>query len=215
MVLSIIAEAARGAFGGTDVESEIRLKRYREAEQKKKAAAIVAALEKASADKENSAGQKPAERGSFFGGSKPADITKKAEAPAAAKTEPAAPSAAAAPAEQPAAAAPAAGSMPDGNVKQGAALFKAKCATCHTCNEGGPNKQGPNLFGILGKTAGTIAGFGYTAATKNAGHEWNDQTMFDFLTNPKKFIKGTSMAFPGFKKEQDRADVVAYLNTLK
>ena len=60
-----------------------------------------------------------------------------------------------------------------------------------------------------------VAGFKYTDANKNSGVTWTNQTMFDYLQNPKKYIKGTNMAFPGFKKEQDRADVIAYLNTCK
>ena len=102
-----------------------------------------------------------------------------------------------------------------GDAAAGAKLFKAKCATCHTANDGGPNKQGPNLWGVMGRQSGLVAGFKYTAANKGSGITWNNQTMFDYLANPKKYIKGTNMAFPGFKKEQDRADVVAYLNTMK
>ena len=60
-----------------------------------------------------------------------------------------------------------------------------------------------------------MAGFKYTDANKGSGVTWGSQTMFDYLANPKKYIKGTNMAFPGFKKEQDRADVVAYLTTMK
>ena len=60
-----------------------------------------------------------------------------------------------------------------------------------------------------------VAGFKYTDANINSGVIWTNQSMFDYLANPKKYIKGTNMAFPGFKKEQDRADVVAYLNTCK
>ena len=60
-----------------------------------------------------------------------------------------------------------------------------------------------------------VAGFKYTDANKGSGITWSNQTMFDYLQNPKKYIKGTNMAFPGFKKEADRADVVAYLNTMK
>ena len=60
-----------------------------------------------------------------------------------------------------------------------------------------------------------VTGFKYTAANKGSGIIWNNQEMFDYLANPKKYIKGTNMAFPGFKKEKDRADVVAYLNTCK
>ena len=102
-----------------------------------------------------------------------------------------------------------------GNPEAGAKLFKAKCATCHTCNEGGPNKQGPNLFGVMGRQSGQTNGFKYTDANKGSGITWTNQTMFDYLQNPKKYIKGTNMAFPGFKKEKDRHDMVAYLNTQK
>lgn len=103
----------------------------------------------------------------------------------------------------------------DGNIEAGAKLFKAKCATCHTCNEGGPNKQGPNLHGVIGRQSGQVQGFKYTAANKNSGIMWSTETLFAYLENPKKYIKGTNMAFPGFKKEKDRADVTAYLNSCK
>ena len=71
------------------------------------------------------------------------------------------------------------------------------------------------MFGIIGRASGAIAGFKYSPANKSSGVTWSDESMFDFLTNPKAFMKGTSMAFPGFKKPQDRADVISYLNTLK
>ena len=101
-----------------------------------------------------------------------------------------------------------------GDATAGAKLFKAKCATCHTANDGGPNKQGPNLWGVMGRQSGLVAGFKYTAANKGSGITWNNQTMFDYLANPKKYIKGTNMAFPGFKKQQDAADVTAYLKSM-
>ena len=62
---------------------------------------------------------------------------------------------------------------PPGKAENGAKLFKAKCATCHTCNEGGPNKQGPNLFGVMGRQSGQVAGFKYTKANKEAGITWS------------------------------------------
>ncbi|EOD26600.1 putative cytochrome c, partial [Emiliania huxleyi CCMP1516] len=105
--------------------------------------------------------------------------------------------------------------LPPGNSAAGAKIFKAKCNTCHTCNEGGPNKQGPNLFGVIGRQCGQVQGFKYTGASKNSGIQWSNQTLVAYLENPKKYIKGTNMAFPGFKKDQDRVDVVAYLNTMK
>jgi len=66
----------------------------------------------------------------------------------------------------------------DGNAEAGAKLFKAKCSTCHTCNEGGPNKQGPNLYGVIGRTSGQVSGFKYTAANKNSGITWTNETLF-------------------------------------
>ena len=103
----------------------------------------------------------------------------------------------------------------DGKAEAGAKIFKAKCPPCHTANEGGPNKQGPNLFGVIGRKSGQVAGFKYTDANKNSGINWSNQTLFDYLQNPKKYIKGTNMAFPGFKKEKDRHAMVAFLNTQK
>ena len=99
----------------------------------------------------------------------------------------------------------------DGKAESGAKIFKAKCATCHTANEGGPNKQGPNLYGVIGRQSGQVAGFKYTAANKNSGIVWEDKTLFDYLLAPKKYIKGTKMVFAGIKKKDERKDLVAYL----
>ncbi|KAM9965061.1 hypothetical protein ACTFIW_004862 [Dictyostelium discoideum] len=98
-----------------------------------------------------------------------------------------------------------------GNVENGDKLFKARCAQCHTTANGAPNKQGPNLYGLFGRKSGSVAGYAYSDANKNAGILWGEQTLFDYLENPKKYIPKTKMAFAGFKSEQDRADVVAYL----
>ncbi|EOD12263.1 putative cytochrome c, partial [Emiliania huxleyi CCMP1516] len=99
-----------------------------------------------------------------------------------------------------------------GSSDAGAKLFKAKCATCHTANDGGPNKQGPNLWGVMGRQSGQVAGAPHGARpSPGPDPSSRHQTMFDYLANPKKYIKGTNMAFPGFKKEKDRADCVAYL----
>mmetsp|Transcript_14143 Transcript_14143/g.28659 ORF Transcript_14143/g.28659 Transcript_14143/m.28659 type:complete len:138 (-) Transcript_14143:45-458(-) len=106
-------------------------------------------------------------------------------------------------------------SVDNGNAATGAKLFKAKCASCHTIKEGGPNMQGPNLYGIMGQMAGKRAGQKYTKGMKTSGVVWDNETMFNWLTNPKSVIKGTNMAFVGFKKPADSADVIAFLNKNK
>ncbi|EAL69519.1 cytochrome c [Dictyostelium discoideum AX4] len=101
-----------------------------------------------------------------------------------------------------------------GNVENGDKLFKARCAQCHTTANGAPNKQGPNLYGLFFPKSRSFPGYAYSDPNKNTGKfciMWGEQTLFDYLENPKKYIPKTKMAFAGFKSEQDRADVVAYL----
>jgi len=97
------------------------------------------------------------------------------------------------------------------SVENGDKLFKARCAQCHTAGKGQPNKQGPNLYGLFGRKSGSVVGYSYTDANRNANVTWNDESLFEYLENPKKYIPKTKMAFPGFKSETDRRDVIAYL----
>ncbi|ETS64729.1 cytochrome c [Moesziomyces aphidis] len=99
----------------------------------------------------------------------------------------------------------------EGDAKKGAGLFKTRCAQCHTLGAGEPNKVGPNLHGLFGRTSGTVDGYSYTEANKNRAVEWGNDTLFEYLENPKKYIPGTKMAFAGLKKEKDRNDLVTYL----
>ena len=77
--------------------------------------------------------------------------------------------------------------------------------------QGGADKQGPNLNGLFGRVAGTKPGYSYSTANKTSGITWGEDTIFDYLKAPKKYIPGTKMVFAGLKKEKDRKALIAYL----
>eukprot|EP00456_Euglypha_rotunda_P018141 TRINITY_DN1637_c0_g1_i3.p1 TRINITY_DN1637_c0_g1~~TRINITY_DN1637_c0_g1_i3.p1 ORF type:complete len:106 (-),score=12.67 TRINITY_DN1637_c0_g1_i3:138-455(-) len=103
--------------------------------------------------------------------------------------------------------------MSKGDVKKGAKLFKQKCEQCHSVIAADGNKQGPNLHGVVGRKAGTVAGFDYTAANKSSGITWTEAELLDYLKDPKKKIPGTKMVFAGFAREPDRKDMFAFLKS--
>lgn len=87
------------------------------------------------------------------------------------------------------------------------------CGACHTFGPGEPNKIGPNLAGIVGKSRASTAGFAYSDAMKAKGGSWNQDSLNEYLWNPKKFIPGNKMVFVGLKKPEDRAALIKWLET--
>lgn len=101
----------------------------------------------------------------------------------------------------------------EGDAKKGEKVFK-KCKACHAVGEGAKKKVGPHLNNIIGAKAGIQEGFKYSKAMVKAGEEgltWTDENLSLYLEKPKKLVKGTKMAFPGLRKDADRANVIAYL----
>jgi len=133
---------------------------------------------------------------------------------------PAATEEAMAPAETPAADATPAAAAADAGAKLEYASFTgdaaagekvfAACRTCHVFDEG-VNRVGPSLHKIVGRHSGEAPGFAYSDANKNSGIVWTPQVLFEYLKDPKAYVPGTKMNFPGVKDDQKRADLVAYL----
>jgi cytochrome c len=121
-----------------------------------------------------------------------------AEQPAAAKLEPIAPL------------------LAKADPKKGQQLTTV-CQACHTFDKGGPNKIGPNLWNVVGQPIGEDrGGFAFSPALEaDKGQKWDPEKLNDWLNNPQHFAPGTKMTFAGFPKAENRADVIAYLQTLK
>jgi cytochrome c len=103
--------------------------------------------------------------------------------------------------------------MASASVEKGQATAK-QCGACHTFEKGGPNRVGPNLYGIVGRARASEPGFNYSAAIKAKGGTWTFGELYAFLANPRGYIPGTNMTFAGLPRGQQRADVIDYLHTL-
>ena len=102
--------------------------------------------------------------------------------------------------------------VPAGDAAAGRRVF-VKCMACHTVQEG-QHRVGPSLYGIVGKTAGTVEGFrNYSPANRDSGVTWTPEVLFDYLESPQTFMPGTRMIFAGLPSEKERADLIAYLES--
>jgi len=99
-----------------------------------------------------------------------------------------------------------------GDLTHGEKVFK-KCSACHIVAKGGKNLIGPALYGVVGRSAGSIEGYAYSKALKAHGKNWSFEELNGFLLKPKSYIKGTKMAYAGLRKDRDRASVILYLNS--
>ncbi|MDQ0455543.1 c-type cytochrome [Rhizobium paknamense] len=115
----------------------------------------------------------------------------------------------------PAAEVPVAELLAKGDAKAGEAVFK-KCTSCHNAEKGGPNKVGPNLWGVVDRPIASHEGFSYSAAlkdfSKGGSEKWTFENLNHFLHGPKKFVPGTAMGFAGLPKDEDRANLLVYLH---
>jgi cytochrome c len=95
----------------------------------------------------------------------------------------------------------------------GEKIFKTQCGICHSV-AAGENRIGPTLFGVVGRRAGSVPGFNYTADHKKLDITWDAAILDKYLTNPRAMVPDTSMVYAGLKNDAERADLIAYLETL-
>lgn len=101
------------------------------------------------------------------------------------------------------------------DVAEGEKIYKRLCSTCHIVAKEGPARQGPTLFGVVGRKAGSVEGFKYSEANKKSDKTWTKEALDPYLTDPRAVVPGTIMAFAGIRKAEERAALIAYLETLK
>ncbi len=101
----------------------------------------------------------------------------------------------------------------EGDAAAGKVVF-AKCAPCHSVKDG-ENKIGPSLYGVVGRPSHSIAGFNYSEPMKAYDVTWDAPTLDKYLVDPRAVVPGTRMIFIGLKKDEDRANVISYLATLR
>ena len=99
-----------------------------------------------------------------------------------------------------------------GDLAHGEKVFK-KCSACHMIASDGKNMIGPNLWGVIGRTAGSVSDYKYSKAMVAYAKQWSFEEMNSYLIKPQAYVKGTKMAFAGLRKEKDRASVILFMNS--
>jgi cytochrome c len=102
----------------------------------------------------------------------------------------------------------------EGDVAAGKTLFN-QCRACHQIGPDAQNSVGPSLNGIVGRKAGTYAGYNYSDANKNSGLTWDEATLAEYIKDPRAKVPGTKMVFPGIKQENRVENIIAFLKTIK
>src|SRR5579871_4713581 len=97
------------------------------------------------------------------------------------------------------------------DVEKGRRLFMMKCGMCHTVDANGPKKMGPNLHGLVGRKAGSLAGYNYSSAMSSSAIVWSAATLDSYLENPHRDVPNDKMPFAGLPNKSDRDDLIAYL----
>jgi cytochrome c len=102
-----------------------------------------------------------------------------------------------------------------GDAAHGKSVFAAQCGICHTVTKGGPAILGPNLYGVVGRAAGTVKGYNYSSGMKAAGFVWTDDKLTAYLPGPRAMVPGTKMSYGGLHDPAKLADLIAYLDAQK
>ena len=105
--------------------------------------------------------------------------------------------------------------VPQGDAAAGEQSFRRLCTSCHIVAAEGPRRLGPTLFGVVGRHSSSVQGFNYSQGNRNANLDWTPEVLFEYLKNPRAMVPNTTMAFAGIRDDQERANVVAYLQTLR
>ncbi len=103
--------------------------------------------------------------------------------------------------------------MPSGALAADGKKVFNKCRACHTADEGGKNRVGPNLFGVVGRKGASVDGFKYSKAMTEWGGTWTEDNLKAYLAKPRDFIKGNRMAFPGLKKAEEIDAVIDFIKS--